>query len=115
MANRWEIPQEIELRLKQAFRLCAYCGKKMRSHAGILGCPQDKATFEHLNRHGPFRWSDGLREEHLVIACAQCNSSRGRKLLSEWFMSEYCIARGISPTTVAAQVKRYLRTTAARR
>jgi hypothetical protein len=30
-------------------------------------------------------------------------------------MSEYCIARGISPTTVAAQVKRYLRTAAARR
>ena len=47
-----------------------------RVRAGIAGCPADKATIEHLNREGPFYWSGGLVEEHLVIACGRCNASR---------------------------------------
>jgi hypothetical protein len=85
----------------------------MQGHAGIKGCPSDKVTIEHLNRNGPFHWSDGLREEELVLCCGGCNSSRGTKLLALWFSLSYCRAKGISATTVAEEVKRYLQTVAA--
>ena len=87
----------------------------MKAYRGVLGCPKNKATIEHLNRNGPFYWGDGLREEHLVIVCIQCNASRGRKRLKDWFASAYCKERGISARTVAPRVKQYLRTAAAKR
>src|SRR5205823_518021 len=103
------------LRLSPAFRTCAYCGGRFRAPAGLRGNCATKDTIEHLNRHGPFRWSERLREEHLVIVCGRCNSSRGVKRLSDWFTSPYCVSRGIGPSTVAARVREYLRTAASRR
>ena len=85
----------------------------MQTHLGVKGCPRDKATIEHLNRKGPFRWSEGLREDELVLCCAACNSSRGTKPLALWFNSSYCRDKGISATTVAEEVKQYLQTAAA--
>ena len=90
----------------------------MRAYIGVTGCQRDKATIEHLNRHGPFRWSDGqsgLQEKHLAIVCHQCNASRGRKRLHEWFKSSYCIDSKINERKVATRVMQYLRTTAAKR
>lgn len=115
MVNRFEIPDEVETRLRRVFRICAYCRRRMKSHLGVSGCPADKATIEHLNRQGPFYWSEGLREEHLVIACGQCNASRGIKRLKDWFQSDYCLSRGIGPSTVAPRVRDYLRAAVARR
>ncbi len=85
----------------------------MRQHPGVRGCPKDKATIEHLNRKGPFYWSDGLREEQLVLCCGACNSSRGTKLLTVWFGSIYCLENRIGTATVAEEVRRYLQTEAA--
>ena len=87
----------------------------MKAYCGVLGCPSDKATIEHLNRQGPFYWSEGLQEKDLAIVCAQCNASRGKKRLTHWFASPYCRTNGINKSTVAPQVKRYLRTTSAKR
>jgi hypothetical protein len=115
MGNRFGIPEEIERRLRERFKTCAYCGREMQLHAGVRGCPADKVTIEHLNRHGPFYWSDNLREEELVLCCGGCNSSRGTKLLAAWFESSYCRDNGISATTVAEEVRRYLQTEAATR
>ena len=115
MANQFGIPQEVESRLRLKFKLCAYCRRKMQEYIGVRGCPSDKATIEHLNRKGPFHWSDGLQEEHLVICCGGCNSSRGTKRLADWFRSRYCRNKGIRPMTVAAGVRRYFDTAAARR
>ncbi len=83
----------IETRLRRGFKTCAYCARAMKAHRGVRGCPSDKATIEHLNREGPFRWSAGLQERDLVIACARCNSSRGKKRPVDWFTSPYCVAR----------------------
>ena len=115
MANRWRIPAEVELRLRRRFRDCAYCGRQMKAHDGQAGNVRDKATIEHLNRHGPFYWPDGLREQDLVIVCGQCNPSRGSKRLVDWFESPYCRERRINAGTVAPEVRSYLRTSAARR
>ena len=108
MANQFGIPQDVEQRLRAGFIICAYCRGAMQAHLGLRGCKGDKATIEHLNWEGPFYWSDGLKEEDLVICCGSCNSSRGKKTLRVWFASTYCVQRGISASTVADEVKRYL-------
>jgi hypothetical protein len=115
MGNRWHIPKDAELCLRKEFRVCAYCRRRMKSHRGAIGSPRDKATFEHLNRNGPFYWTDGLQMRDVVIVCSQCNSSRGQKRLSDWFESTYCQAKQINATTVAPRVREYLRSKAARR
>ena len=115
MANRFQIPPDVELRLRREFKTCAYCGRRFNARVGLRAASADKATIEHLNRHGPFYWSDGLKEEHLVIVCGRCNSSRGIKRLADWLASPYCLSRRIRMSTVADRVRQYLRTAAARR
>src|SRR5262245_21563265 len=115
MANDFQIPPDVELRIRREFKTCAYCGRRFRSPVGGIGTCGTKATIEHLNRHGPTYWSEGLREEHLVIVCGRCNSSRGRKRLSEWFASPYCTSRCIGPNTVAQRVRQYVRSAIAKR
>lgn len=115
MSNRWQIPTDVLDRLRQSFKACAYCRRKLKRYTDAGASPDTRATIEHLNRNGPFYWSDGLREEHLVIACARCNSSRGRKRLAEWFESPYSAVKRISAKTVAAGVRSYLRTPAAKK
>lgn len=95
---------------QERFKTCAYCGQTMHAHQGVKGCPKDKVTIEHLNRNGPFRWSKGVREVELVLCCGACNSSRGTKILSDWFNSNYCRRIGIGVTSVAEEVRRYLET-----
>jgi len=115
MPNQFQIPREVEGRLRREFRTCAYCGRRFRSPVGLRGTCGTKATIEHLNRHGPFHWSEGLREEHLVRVWGRCNSSRSTKRLAEWFASPYCTSRRIGPTTVVERVRQYLRSAVARR
>lgn len=115
MANRWGIPEDVLSRLRRDFKTCAYCRRKMKAYRGVIGCPGDKATIEHLNRKGPIYWSNGLQEEHLVMTCSRCNASRGQQRIADWFESPYCLERGINANTVAARVKKYLRTRLAKR
>src|SRR6266496_19755 len=113
MGNQFHVPSMVEYRVRHRFRRCAYCGRRMKAHKRVRGCPGDKATIEHLNRQGPFYWSEGLQEKDLVMVCARCNSSRGARRLSDWFESTYCRERSINPRTVASPVKRYLKTAVA--
>lgn len=109
MSNQFEIPRDVEERLRARHRVCAYCRGEIKAYLGVMGNRGDKATIEHLNRKGPFHWADGLKENELVICCGRCNSSRGTKKLADWFESPYCQAHGISAATVAPEVKEYLR------
>jgi hypothetical protein len=115
MPNQWQIPTDVEARLRRLFKACAYCRLRMRAHRSVIGVPGDKATIEHLNRLGPFLWSKGVAEKHVVIVCGRCNASRGRQRLIDWFTSTYCVSRGITAGTVASRVRQYLRAPAARR
>jgi hypothetical protein len=92
---RFGIPHEVECLLRQKFTLCAYCRRELHEYPGVIGCPGDKATIEHLNQNGPFTWP-ALVEEDLVICCGSCNSSRGGQNLTDWFASPYCVQRRIS-------------------
>lgn len=105
--NKFRIPNDILRSIRERDKNCAYCHKPMFSPYD-RGRAIDSATIEHLNREGPFYWKDGLAAEDLVICCGACNSSRGAKLLTEWFLSEYCLERSINISTVAEPVRSYL-------
>ncbi len=105
--NKFRIPSDILSSIRERDTNCAYCHKSMvfpheRSRSG------DSATIEHLNREGPFYWADGLRHADIVICCGACNSSRGVKLLQDWFDSPYCTERAITALTVSEPVRNYL-------
>jgi 5-methylcytosine-specific restriction endonuclease McrA len=107
MSNNFEIPEEVEARLRRRDKKCVYCGKEM-IYPYDSDKRRDSATIEHLNERPPFYWNDGLKEEGLVICCGGCNSSRGKKTLADWFKSLYCVERNINEGTVAKPVKEYL-------
>src|SRR5258708_7269249 len=101
-------PTRRDVTLRRKFKKCGYCRRKFKQSIAR------RATFEHLNWRGPFKWPK-LKEKHVVLACGGCNSSRSDKRLAVWFASEWCLKRGIRPRTVAPRVRQYLRTAAARR
>jgi hypothetical protein len=115
MADYYGITLEKLRQRMQLSMLCAYCRQPMREYPGVPGCRADQVTIEHLNRHGPIHTSQGLRDEHWVLACCACNSRRGDKRLCDWFLEPYCLKMGINENTVAELVRRYLQTDAAGR
>ncbi|HEV7701497.1 MAG TPA: hypothetical protein VGO43_14805 [Pyrinomonadaceae bacterium] len=107
--NKFKIPAEVLTAIRERDRACAYCGKAMVFPYERARC-SDSATIEHLNRDGPFDWPE-CQAEDLVICCSACNSSRGQKLLTDWFASRYCLDRKITAETVSDAVREYLRRT----
>jgi hypothetical protein len=109
LSNKFQIPIEVEQRIRERDKNCVYCNKKMiKPEIGYRRC--DWATFEHFREQGPFYWSEGLKEEDISICCSQCNSSRGKKSLLDWFESPYCKKRNINIKSVADPVKYFLKT-----
>ena len=107
MANYFNIPSEIEEKIRLRDKICVYCSKEMIYPYNIYK-RSDSATIEHLKFDGPFYWKDGLDETGIAICCGSCNSSRGPKKLSEWFKTPYCIDRKINKDTVADPIKRFV-------
>ena len=101
------IPDNVLSDLTARDKSCVYCHKTM-IYPYDLQQRRDSATIEHLNCEPPFHWSDGLREDGIAMCCGSCNSSRGKKRLTDWFKSQYCIDRNINAETVAPPVKSYL-------
>jgi len=101
--NRYGLPETELERIRGRDRLCVYCHKEMVG-SGSDGPRSNWATIEHLNHLPP--WDN---PSSVSICCWSCNSSRGNRILSDWFESEYCRARGINETTVAKPVRDYLR------
>jgi hypothetical protein len=108
--NKFKIPAEVVERIRERDRVCTYCRREM-VFPFERGKYWESATIEHLNREVPFYWKEnenGLHEEDIVICCGACNSSRGQKLLEDWFGSKYCIVRKITPETVSPAFSDYL-------
>ena len=115
MANKYGIPNEVELLIRKRDTECVYCHKKM-----IYPCVgtdrRDWATIEHLNHIQD--WDsvesyikDGKPVSEIVaICCYRCNSSRREKPLREWFTGSYCMdpQRNINEKTVAKVVQDYI-------
>ncbi|MCX6773654.1 MAG: hypothetical protein NTY68_01495 [Candidatus Micrarchaeota archaeon] len=110
MGNKFGIPDNELLKIRARDVRCVYCHKNM-IYPFISKKQGDCATIEHLNFDGPFYWKKGLKIEDVVICCGSCNSSRGVKLLPDWFRTEYCITKDINEKTVAEPVKEYLNRT----
>lgn len=105
--KNYGIPDKVLADIAERDKSCVYCRKVMLYPYQVEN-RKDSATIEHLNCEPPFHWSDGLREDGIVMCCASCNSSRGAKTLAKWFESQYCINRNINADTVAEPVKIYL-------
>ncbi|MDO8512412.1 MAG: hypothetical protein Q7S57_04010 [bacterium] len=102
MANKYGIPDHELEKIRQRDKMCVYCHKKM-----VFPCVGDKqrnwATIEHLNILPP--WNNA---KTVVICCGSCNSSRGQKILRDWFDSDYCKEKNINEKTVAQPVRDFL-------
>jgi hypothetical protein len=100
--NIYGIPDEALDRIRERDRTCVYCHKPMF----LFGSKEprtDWATIEHLDHLPP--WDDPTT---VAICCVSCNSSRGARLLPDWFGREYCVSRGISEESVAQPVRDFL-------
>ena len=107
MTNKFGIPENELLEIRQRDKNCVYCGKVM-IYPCIGNKQSDWATIEHLSPNPPYYWKDGMKSSNIVICCGSCNSSRGIKSLTDWFKASYCIERNINETNVAEPVKKFL-------
>ncbi len=103
MKNKYGLPENELNKIRQRDKECVYCHKKL-----VTPSPnkpyKDWATIEHLNHLPP--WNN---INTVAICCGGCNSSRGKRKITEWFKSKYCIERNINYETVANSVKEYIR------
>lgn len=104
MTNKYGIPNEELEKIRKRDKRCVYCKKEFRKYTHLRGSRKDIATIEHLNNVGP--WDN---PKTVAYCCGSCNSSRGAKVLRDWFSSEYCKNKNINEGTVAEPVKKYLR------
>ena len=100
--NRYALPEKDLDNIRARDRACVYCHKTMIP-SGSDGPRTDWATIEHLNHLPP--WDN---PETVAICCWSCNSSRGNRLLGDWFTGAYCRDRGIKEATVAKPVRKFL-------
>jgi len=106
--NKFGIPESTLSKIRERDKSCVYCRKAM-VFPYVAKNSAYCATIEHLNFDGPFYWREQLRADDIVLCCGSCNSSRGKKHLTDWFATVYFIKKNINAETVAAPVRSYLR------
>jgi len=97
MANRWNIPSEMERRVRNRDTACVYCHVKFENN------PKDRATWEHIDNS-----AKNICDENITLCCSSCNASKSDKQLLEWFESQYCKQKGITKDSVAEVIKRWI-------
>lgn len=103
MKNTYGLPPDELDKIRERDQRCVYCGIELTDH-GSKNPPSSWRTIEHFLNAPPW---DG--PTNVGLCCNSCNSSKGRKLLLDWFATPYCLIKKISETTVAEPVKIYLR------
>ena len=101
--NRWNIPQWLELEVRERDRKCVYCGVTMLDQIPSRGPRSAVATWEHVINDASI-----VTRENIARCCVACNSSKGTKELAVWIQSSYCRKRGIRTNTVATVVRNAL-------
>ena len=102
MKNSYGLPEEGLERVRQRDVHCVYCHKEMVPNSAAKD-KRDCPTIEHLNHLPPW---DNI--ETVAICCWSCNSSRGNRLITQWFEGAYCRERNINYDTVAPAVRSYI-------
>ena len=98
--NRWNIPDWLEREVLERDRSCVYCGV---AFTGREASRVHRPSWEHITNDTRI-----ITRENIARCCIGCNSSKGNRNLSEWLMSPYCAARGITGESVALVVQSYL-------
>jgi len=97
MANRWNIPSELEREVIQRDLECVYCGATF----GDSNAPRrSRPSWEHIVNDARI-----VTTANIALCCIGCNSSKGAKDIEAWLSSRYCTQRGISFHSVAPVVK----------
>ncbi|WP_372755068.1 HNH endonuclease [Mariniflexile sp.] len=97
MSNKWGIPKEVEILVKQRDTECIYCGVKFDINNSSR---KDKPTWEHIINDIRIN-----NVENIALCCLSCNASKGAKLLVNWLESDYCKRKNIQKNSVANVVK----------
>lgn len=97
MSNRWGIPKAVEDYVKKRDLSCVYCGQEFSENNQSI---KAKPTWEHIINDIRINGIDNIS-----LCCRSCNSSKGAKLLENWFLSDYCQSKNINKDSVAKVVK----------
>ncbi|MFB6317858.1 HNH endonuclease signature motif containing protein [Saccharicrinis sp. FJH54] len=100
MSNRWGIPKEVELIVRQRDVECVYCGVKFSNNKMIY---KNRPSWEHIINDIRINGIDNI-----ALCCISCNASKGTKSLQEWLKSSYCKRNNISAQSVADVVRKAL-------
>lgn len=101
MANRWSIPIEVEVFVKQRDTQCVYCGQEFTKTPESR---KQKPSWEHIVNDININGIDNI-----ALCCMSCNASKGAKLLENWLHSDYCRKNEITKDNVASVVKSALK------
>ena len=101
MANRGNIPEDLEREIESRDQSCIYCGQ---AFAEAISRGQ-RRSWEHIINDASL-----VSRENIALCCISCNASKGTKTLAEWLNTRYCKARGISFNSVAPVAKAALAT-----
>ena len=92
--NSYNIPVNIEQKIRTRDKKCVYCGKEFEN---------DK-TIEHIDNN-----IQNISLDNLEIYCCSCNASKDKNNVSEWLKSDYCKTKNIATDSVADVIKNALK------
>jgi hypothetical protein len=92
VANRWNIPADLERKVMARDKLCIYCRQDF-AKAEKRG---QRRSWEHIINDATI-----VTRENIALCCISCNASKGVRPLSAWLGSSYCQAKGIHMGNVA--------------
>lgn len=104
--NRWRIPPELELQIRDRDVKCVYCGVKLLESVPRGTSRKNVATWEHIVNDASI-----ISFENIARCCNSCNASKGSKDLRKWLDSDYCRRNRITKDSVAFVVQCHLSAT----
>ncbi|WP_298496956.1 HNH endonuclease [uncultured Algibacter sp.] len=97
MANKWGIPIDVEIFVKERDKNCVYCGVEFFESNDSR---KSKPSWEHIVNDIRINGKDNI-----ALCCISCNASKGAKLIEDWLQSEYCKRKNITIDNIATVVK----------
>lgn len=97
MANRWNIPEWLEIKIRERDTACVYCQTKFTS---AQVSRKTAASWEHIINDASL-----ITLENIALCCCGCNASKGQKLLLDWLATDYCKKHGINVTSVSPVIQ----------